>query len=684
MPESFTPVSQEDCQESGTTVYEPLASEYHCDNSRKSACDTGVNAHKGAKNRGLSGGLRGINSETDPKVGFPVLQKTRGFTSANAIRRRVSKGKWVWETRTGVAIGRRQRVKGSAMKDAEKADNKWLDTIKAEQDKWEKSVCGESLARAPEKRSEFRTGSGEFVVKRVYTPLDVADIDFVRDIGFPGSYPYTRGVDLSGLRARDPGLGFYAGFGTSEDANERYKTLIAHGARSITLAIDLPTQCGYDSDHPMARGEVGKVGVAIDTVDDMERIFDGIPLERISTGTVGNCIGPIMVALFYALGERRGIPPGEMRVSLQNDPLKEYTGRGTYIFPVRPAVHLAADVVEFCMKNLPHWGCQYVCSTQTRWGGATASQEIGFGIATLVAYIEAALERGVRLEEFVPKLNLHGTADNDLFEEVAKYRAARRLWAKIASERFGTTDRRVLALRTSAWTGSHRLTAQQPLTNIVRTTLHVLACMLTGMESTATPAYDEALALPTVESTRLAHLTSHIIHHEGMVGNTADPLGGSYYVESLTSQMEEKAREWFDKVQDMGGAVVAIEQGYYQKEMADGMARYQRQVEDGDRVVIGVNRHQLEEELPIEIFAGDPEAERRQVERLKRVRQERDNTLVRDCLAGVKAVAEEKAKGGSINTVPPILDAIKACATVGEICDVLRSVFGEYKPSLYF
>lgn len=578
----------------------------------------------------------------------------------------------------------RQKVKGSVTKNTGKAHSELLDAIKVEQDKWEKSVCAESLAWRPEKKSEFRTGSGDFLVKRVYTPLDVSDIDFAKDIGFPGSYPYTRGVDLSALRARDPGLGFYAGFGSSEDANERYKTLIAHGAGSITLAIDLPTQCGYDSDHPTARGEVGKVGVAIDTLDDMERIYDGIPLDRIPTGTVGNCIGPVMLALFYALGERRGISPQDMHVSLQNDPLKEYTGRGTYIFPVRPAVQLAADVVEFCMKNLPGWGCQYACSTQIRWGGATAAQEIGFGIANLIAYIEAALERGVELEEFVPKLNLHGTADNDLFEEVAKYRAARRLWAKIVRQRFGTSDSRVAALRTSAWTGSHRLTAQQPLNNIVRTTLHVLACMLTGMQAASTPAYDEALALPTVESTRLAHLTAHIIHHEGMVGNTTDPLGGSYYVESLTSQMEKKAREWFDKVQAIGGAVVAIEQGYYQKEMADGMARYQREVERGERVVIGVNRYELEEELPIETFSSDPEAERRQSERLKRLKEERDNTLVRESLDRVEAVAEEKARGGNVNTVPPILEAVKAYATVGEICDILRRVFGEYKPNLYF
>ncbi len=500
------------------------------------------------------------------------------------------------------------------------------------------------------------------------------------DIGFPGQFPFTRGRDPLGYRAFQWPLSFYSGYGSSESANERYRALCQAGSNHINLAIDLPTQNGYDSDHPWARGEVGKVGVALCTLPDMERLFGGLSLERIHTGTVGNCIGPWALAMFHALGESLGTNPARMKVWIQNDPIKEYTGRGTYIFPPRIAVDLASDVAEYIRKHLPAWEPQYNCTTTMRWGGCTTGQEIGFGVANLVAYIEAAQKKGIPPEDFVPWINLHMTADNDLFEEVAKFRATRRLWARVARERFQTEDPRVLALRLTIFTGAHRLTAQEPLNNIVRTTMHVLASMLGGVENISTPAHDEALALPTFESTRLSQITKVILQDESLVGQTVDPLGGSYYVESLTNQLEEKGRAVYQKVEEQGGAVAALEKGYYLREMAEGMYRQQRAVESGERVVVGVNKYVVETEVPIKLFKGDPEDERRQVERLQRVRVERDGARVERSLAGIRRVAEAKVAGRGENIVPAMIEAVKARATIGEIFSILREIFGEYKP----
>ena len=560
---------------------------------------------------------------------------------------------------------------------------------------WEEGVVKERLSPGGESKAQFRvytgiqkeetqkeflTGGGEIAVKRLYTPLDLASTDPLQDIGFPGQFPYTRGRDPVGFRALQWPLSFYSGYGSSESANERYRDLCAAGSNNISLAIDLPTQNGYDSDHPMARGEVGKVGVALCTLPDMERVFSGMPLDRIHTGTVGNCIGPWVVAMFYALGERFELDPAKMKLMIQNDPIKEYTGRGTYIFPPRAAIDLASDVVEYIRKYLPAWEPQYNCTTTMRWGGCTTSQEVGFGVANLMAYAEAAQRKGIPPADFVPWINLHMTADNDLFEEVAKFRAVRRLWARVAKERFKTDDPRVLALRLTVFTGAHRLTAQEPLNNIVRTTVHVLASILGGVEHVVTPAHDEALALPTFESTRLGQITKIILHEENLVGQTVDPLGGSYFVESLTNQLEEKAREVYQKIEDLGGAISALEKGYYLREMAEGMYRYQREVESGQRSVIGVNKHIVEKEVPIKLFTGDQEAERRQVERLNKARRERDRSRVEKSLAEIRKVAESKAAGRNGNIVPAMIEAVKAHASVGEIFGILREIFGEYKP----
>lgn len=572
----------------------------------------------------------------------------------------------------------------------------FFEKVRSELSRWEKGplkerLCGEikpqfktySGVLPSETKAQFHTGSGEFVIKRVYTPLDVAHIDPLDGIGLPGQYPYTRGRDPVGYRAFRWPLSFYTGYGSSEDAHERYKALCAAGSTELSLAFDLPTQIGFDSDHPMAEGEVGKVGLALDTSVDLQRVMEGLPLSTLHIGTVGNCISPWVLAMFYTLGEAKGLDPRQMRVWLQNDPFKEYTGRGTFIFSPQVALDLASDVVEYVCKYLPQWDPQYNCTTTMRWGGSTAAQEAGFGIANLICYIEAVQKKGIKPEDFVPRLNLHMTTDNDLFEEVAKFRAVRRFWAKIARERFRTEDPRVIALRITVFTAANRLTAQEPLNNMVRTTMQVLASILGGVENIHVPAHDEALALPTFESTRVANLTKHILNDECFVGYTVDPLGGSYYVESLTDQMEERARYWFDKVEAMGGAIAAIEKGFYLKEMAEGMYRYQKEVESGERPVIGVNKFALEKEFPINIFKGNPEAERRQIERLNQVRQERDKGKVEGALAKVRKVAEAKAAGKEENIVPSILEAVRVNATVGEIFGLLRDVFGEYRqPSI--
>ncbi|MBI4307606.1 MAG: methylmalonyl-CoA mutase [Chloroflexi bacterium] len=549
------------------------------------------------------------------------------------------------------------------------------------QQEWERGVLRARLARGQERPLTTRTGSGDIPIKRTYTPLDIAGTDYAQDIGMPGGYPFTRGADPIMYRGMEWPAYFYAGYGSSEDANAYYKDLIAKGATHVSLALDLPSQVGYDADHPAARGDVGKSGVALNSLRDLELILDGIPLEKITTGTVGNCIGPIMLAMFIVLGEKRGVPIEQMHVHLQNDPLKEYTGRGTYIIPVRPAVDLAADMVSYALRHAPRWTSQYVCATQIRWGGATAVQEAAFGLAHVLAYVEAARSKGVPLEEYVPRIDLHMTVDNDLFEEVAKYRAVRRLWARMAQERFGTDDPRVLCLKTTTYTAGHRMTAQEPLNNVVRTTVHVLAAFLGGTHSIHAPAYDEALALPTPESARLAQMTQQLLFYESGACSVVDPLAGSYYVEWLTSEIEKRARAYLKKIEALGGAIGAIEKGYIQREMAEWAYRYQKEVQSGERPVIGVNKFSLDKPIEIKTFRHNPEAERRQIERLRQLRVERDNARVQECLRHVKETAiRKRSNPNAENIVGPILECVRAYGTIGEICDVLREVYGEYVP----
>lgn len=552
-------------------------------------------------------------------------------------------------------------------------------------ERWEAETVASAARKTPELRPEFRTWSGEFVVKRLYTPLDDDGRDYLRDLGFPGEYPFTRGIEPLGLRAREWPRYYYSGFGSPEDANERLLSLIRSGSDYISIALDLPTQLGLDSDHELADGEVGKAGVAIDTLEDLDRLLQGIPLDRVRIGAVANSIAPWWVAMLVALMERRGIDPAKTFARIQNDPLKEYNGRGTQIFPVRVAIDLASDVVEFCHRRLPRWHPQYATTTTMRWGGCSVTQEVGFGIANLIAYVDAARDKQVPLEDLVPKLDLHMTATTDLFEEVAKFRATRRLWARIARSRFQTNDPRVLALRISVFTHATQLTAQQPLNNIIRTTLQVLAAILGGVQQITVPAYDEAIALPTFQSTWVASMTRHIITEEGLVGQSVDPMGGSYYLEALTDQIEAGAVAWFNQVQELGGAVECAERGIYLRHMAEGMYRYQQQIESGERTVIGINKFVLdEEEGDIEIFRPNPEWQNRQVARLNEVRARRDGEAVAAALSHLKSVADRKRRGEKINIVPYMLEAVKAYVTVGEIFGALREVFGEARRAIVY
>jgi len=552
--------------------------------------------------------------------------------------------------------------------------------------KWQEELRKPNLVEKPENKKKFKTISGT-PVKPLYTPLDEDGIDYLQDIGFPGQFPFTRGRTSNGYRSFTWPHDFYSGYGSSESANERYCDLIDHGANVITLALDLPTQIGYDSDDPMAEGEVGKAGVALTSLADAERVLEGIDLSKVGLGFVANCISGYALSITLALAEKRGIDPAYLRhFRIQNDPLKEYSGRDTYIFPVNTAIELATDVVEYICHNFKdkwdwQWVPQYVCTTQMRWAGVSAAQELGFGLAHLFTYINSALERGLSLQEFVPKMDWHASSDLDLFEEVAKFRAGRRLWARLVKERYHCDDPDILGLRISLWTSSNRMTAQQPLNNLTRITMQVLAAILGGVEHIWAPAYDEALALPTSESTRIANQIKLILHHECGLENVIDPMAGSYYIEKLTSQIEEEARYWLGEIENRGGVVTAVENSFYYNEELKGLYRYQKEVESGEKKIIGINLLQTDEEIPIDIFQVDPEDEPRHIGRLKELRIKRDGMLVRQRLEELGEVAAKKASDKRINIMPATLGAVQAYATVGEIYGVLRKVFGEFKPT---
>ena len=530
----------------------------------------------------------------------------------------------------------------------------------------------------PERKKQFVTGSNA-PINRVYTPLDQKDFDYAKQLGFPGEFPFTRGVQPTMYRGRLWTMRQYAGFGTAEESNKRYKYLLEQGQTGLSVAFDLPTQIGYDSDHPLSEGEVGKVGVAIDSLEDMEVLFDGIPLDRVSTSMTINAPASVLLAMYIAMAEKQGVSAEKLNGTIQNDILKEYIARGTYIFPPEPSMRLITNTFEYCSKNVPNWNTISISGYHIREAGATAVQEVAFTLADGIAYVEAAIKAGLDIDEFAPRLSFFFNSHNDLFEEVAKFRAARRIWAYIMRERFGAKNPKSWMLRFHTQTAGCTLTAQQPDNNIIRVTIQALAAVLGGTQSLHTNSRDEALALPTEEAVRIALRTQQIIAYESGVAETVDPLAGSYYIESLTDRIEKEALQYLKHIDDLGGAVKAIEQGYIQKEIQDSAYQWQMDVEKGERIIVGLNKFQIEEKPPKGLLRVDPAVGERQKERLSALRARRNNNMVISALASLRNTAR-----GTENLMFPILDAVRAYATLGEICGVLREEFGEYQPNVMF
>ncbi|MEA2682935.1 MAG: methylmalonyl-CoA mutase, N-terminal domain [Chloroflexota bacterium] len=552
-----------------------------------------------------------------------------------------------------------------------------LDTGRLEElrREWEEGPLQKSLARG-ERKPLFLTPS-ELPVKGLYTPADVADLDYERDLGFPGQYPFTRGIQPNMYRGRAWSIRQYAGFGTAEESNKRFKFLLEHGQPGLSVAFDLPTQMGMDSDDRRAEGEVGQVGVAIDSLADMEVLFDGIPLSEVSTSMTINAPAPVLAAMYIVVAEKQGATPEQVNATTQNDVLKEYVARGTFIYPPVPSLRLAADLIAHCARHHPRFNAISLSGYHMREAGSTAVQEIAFSFANACAYIDATLERGISVDEFAGRLSWIFNTHIDFFEEIAKYRALRRMWARLMRERYGAEKPGSLSLRTHTQTGGSLLTAQQPENNIVRAALQALSAVLGGVQSMALSCYDEALAIPTEKAQQIAVRTQQIIAEEIGVTDTVDPLAGSYYVEHLTNELERLAWLELEKIEsEIGGAVRAIETGYYQSRIAEQSYKFERQVESGERVVVGVNKYRTEDEPPTDFFRVDNRAlEQAQVEKLGALRARRDNEAAQSALAGLRAAAED----GKSDLMPPILEAVRAYASLGEICGVMREVFGEYR-----
>ena len=542
---------------------------------------------------------------------------------------------------------------------------------------WEESTLKKTLDRFPERKESFRTGS-EIEVDRLYIPDNTTADDYMEDIGFPGEYPYTRGVQPTMYRGRLWTMRQYAGFGNAEESNKRYKYLLEQGQTGLSVAFDLPTQIGYDSDDPMSEGEVGKVGVAIDTLKDMEILFDGIPLEKISTSMTINAPAAVLLCMYIAVAEQQGVSRDKLKGTIQNDILKEYVARGTYIFPPAPSMRLINNIFEYCSKNVPNWNTISISGYHIREAGSTAVQEVAFTIANGVEYVKNAIAVGLDVDSFAKRLSFFFNAHNDLLEEVAKFRAARRIWAKIMKEQFNAKNPKSMMMRFHTQTGGSTLTAQQPDNNIIRVTIQTLAAVLGGTQSLHTNSKDEALALPSEDSVRTALRTQQIVAHESGAANTVDPLAGSYYVESLTDQITETVFRYLDKIEEIGGMVKAIDKGYIQKEIQDSAYTYQRDVESGERIVVGVNKFQSETVPPKDLLKLDPKIKEMQLAKLKEVKDSRNAEKVNTILEELHKAAKDENK----NLVPIILEAVKEYATLGEICNRLRDVFGEYQESV--
>ena len=555
------------------------------------------------------------------------------------------------------------------MNDLERLKKKMQEAFK----NWEENFYKESSLKKAERHEEFTTGSFT-KIKPLYTPLDFNEESYIEKIGFPGEYPFTRGIQPTMYRGKLWTMRQYAGFGTAKESNRRYRYLLSQGTTGLSVAFDLPTQIGYDSDDSLASGEVGKVGVAIDTLADMEILFDQIPLEKISTSMTINASAAVLLAMYIAVAEKHGVPKDKISGTIQNDILKEYIARGTYIYPPKPSMRLITNIFEYCAKEVPDWNTISISGYHIREAGSTAAQEVGFTLANGITYVEAAIKAGLNVDDFAGQLSFFFNSHNDLLEEVAKFRAARRLWARIMKDRFKAKKSRSMMLRFHSQTAGSTLTAQQVDNNIARVTIQTLAAVLGGTQSLHTNSKDEALALPTEQAARTALRTQQIVAHESGVANTIDPLAGSYYVEAMTDQIEKEAEDYIEKIDAFGGMIEAIESGYVQKEIQKAAYDFEKEIEKGKRIIVGLNKFQSDEDEEPELLKIDMKVQEEQVKFLNKIRRERNQQEVDKALKNL-----ENAANGNNNLIPFIIDAVKAYASVGEICNTMRKVFGEYK-----
>ncbi len=553
-------------------------------------------------------------------------------------------------------------------------DEKLIEDVKKGKKNWEETTVDKVISRFPEKKETFKTNFS-YELERSYFPDSDQEYS---EIGYPGEYPFTRGVQPTMYRGRYWTMRQYAGFGTAEETNERYQYLLNNGTMGLSVAFDLPTQIGYDSDDALSEGEVGKVGVAIDTLADMEILFDSIPLDKVSTSMTINAPSMVLLAMYIAVAEKQGVSAEKLKGTIQNDILKEYVARGTYIFPPKPSMRLITDIFKYCKDNVPYWNTISISGYHIREAGSDAAQEVAFTLADGIAYVQAAIDSGLDVDSFAARLSFFFNAHNGFFEEIAKYRAARRMWAKIMKERFGAKKQKSMMLRFHTQTGGSTLTAQQPENNIVRVALQALSAVLGGTQSLHTNSKDEALALPTEDSVRVALRTQQIIAEESNVTDTVDPLGGSFYIEKLTNEIEKRAMDYIKKIDDMGGAPQAIENGYIQQEIQKAAYDYQKSIESKENIVVGVNKHQIDERPPENLLKVDMSVQERQLKKLKKVKDERDNDKVKAALKTLK----EKAQTDE-NLFPYVLDAVKTYASLGEICNTLREIFGEYNQKIF-
>jgi methylmalonyl-CoA mutase N-terminal domain/subunit len=553
-----------------------------------------------------------------------------------------------------------------------------IEKIKTAGEIWEKGQLQKSINRDKERKEVFTSISG-MPIKRLYTPLDTAELNYNDDLGYPGQYPFTRGVQPTMYRGRFWTMRQYAGFGSARESNERYRYLLSHGQTGLSVAFDLPTQAGYDSDHPLSMGEVGKVGVAIDYIGDMRELFRDIPLDKVTTSMTINAPATVLLAMYLAVADEQGVPYGKLGGTVQNDILKEITVRGQYIFPPRPSMKLAVDLIEYCFQNVPKWNSISISGYHIREAGSTAAQEVAFTILDGIAYVEACIDRGLAVDTFAPRLSFFFNSFTDVLEETAKFRAARRCWARIMKERFGAKDPRSMMMRFHVQTGGVTLTAQQPLNNIVRVALQTYAAALGGCQSLHTNSFDEALCLPTQEAVTVALRTQQIVAEESGATNTIDPLAGSYFVEAMTDRIEEQVMAYIKEVDEMGGTLTAIDKGFIQKEIQQSAYRFQKEIESEERVYVGINKYIMEDAPHSNLLSVDIKVGENEADKIREMRANRDAAKLKATLENLRKDSSENK-----NIMPAVIEAVKANATIGEICNVWREVYGEYKPQQFF